>query len=103
MIVDAGRFSWRTAFAAAPASEHVDDIIMWAIELALGKIRNQVLISSVAIDDDNLLASIASHLIRGFLKQAKLQLHAVGHRAGLVLRLENLPEVIFRKNHSVLL
>ena len=59
-----------------------------------------MLVSAVAVHDDNFLAAVARHFVRGFLQKFQLQLHAVGHRAGLVLGLKNLAKIIFRENHG---
>jgi hypothetical protein len=42
---------------------------MRAIELGLGKKGKQMLVSAVAVDDNDLLAAIPRHFIRGFLEQ----------------------------------
>jgi hypothetical protein len=57
----------------------------------------------VAIDDYDLLASVAGHLAYGFLQQGELRGEAVGKRAGLLARFEDLPEVVFGEDHGVLL
>ncbi len=57
----------------------------------------------MTVHDDDLLAAISGHLVGRLLQQLELQAPAVGHRSRLVLRLEDLPEVVLRKNDGVLL
>src|SRR5208337_561627 len=59
--------------------------------------------AAVAVDDQDLLASIARHLVGGFLQQGELHAAAVGHGSGLVACLGDLAEVIFREDHRVFL
>jgi len=73
------------------------------VELRLREEGKQMLVSAVAVDDDDFLAAIARHLIGGFLKEFQLKFHAVRDGARLVLGFKNLAEIIFGKNDGVLL
>src|SRR2546425_5660837 len=73
------------------------------IELGRRGVGQQVIVTAVAVDDDDFLAAVARHLIGGFLKQFQLEFQTVGDRAGLVLGLKNLTEVVLGKNHRVFL
>src|SRR5580698_3739391 len=57
----------------------------------------------MAVDDEDLLASIAGHLVGSLLQKIELQMSAVGNGSRLVFGLENLPEVILRKDHRIFL
>src|SRR5260370_37422490 len=58
---------------------------------------------AVAVDDQDFLAAVASHLVRGCLKQCQLQIATVGNGAGLMTRLGDLAEIILREDHGILL
>src|SRR4029077_1045704 len=103
VIIDACRFLWWPAGAASPAVENVNDIVVWPIELRLGKEGNQVLVPAVAVDNHNLLAALARHFIRRFLEQLQLQFHAIGDGSRFMLGFKNLSEVILWKDDSELL
>src|SRR5438094_1457775 len=60
MVINAGGFFRWSARAAALAIEHVNDIILRVRHLRLGEVGKQVLVSAVAVHDDNFLAAIAS-------------------------------------------
>jgi len=57
----------------------------------------------VPVHDDDLLATIPGHLVGRLLQQVELQSPAVGDRARLMFRLENLPEIVFGKDDGVFL
>ena len=57
----------------------------------------------MAVHDQNFLAAVARHLVCGFLQKIQLKMRAVCHGSGLVFGLENLAEVVLRKDHCVLL
>src|SRR5437868_1082412 len=57
----------------------------------------------MAVYDDYFFAAITGHFIGGFLQHAQLQIHAVRYRSGFVLGFEDLPEIIFGKDHRVFL
>ena len=52
--------------------EKIDHIIVGLIQLRLRKVGQQTIVSAVAIDDQDLLAAIASHLVRRRLQQGQL-------------------------------
>src|SRR6267143_404958 len=74
-----------------------------AIEVRLGEEGKQMPVSAMTVDDDNLLAAIACHLIGRFLEQLQLEFHAVGDGSRFVFGFKNLSEVVLRKNNGVLL
>src|SRR5712692_8182500 len=76
---------------------------MRAIELRLGEKGKQVLVSPMAVDDNDFLAAIARHFIGGFLEQFELEFHTVRDGSRFMLGFENLAEVVLRKNEGVLL
>ena len=76
---------------------------MRLIQLGLSKEWQQAVIAPVAIHDDDFLAAVARHFIRGLLQKRQLHFAAVGDGSGLVLGFGNLPEIIFRENNCVLL
>ena len=88
---------------AAHQSHHIHDVIVRFIELCLREVWKQAIVAAVTIHNDDLLATVARHLIGGLLQQLELKSRTVSHRAWFVLRLKNLPEIIFRKNDRVFL
>ena len=62
----------RLARAGARDSEHVDDVIVRCLELRLGEERQQAVVAAVPVHDDDLLAAIPRHLVRGLLQQLEL-------------------------------
>lgn len=62
-----------------------------------------MIVAAVAVDDDDLPAAVAGHLIGGFLEEFELQFRAVSHRAGFMPGFEDLAEVVFGKDDRVLL
>src|SRR5947207_10392668 len=57
----------------------------------------------MAVHDQNFLAAVARYLVCGFLQKIQLKMRAVCDGSGLVFGLENLAEVVLRKDHCVLL
>src|SRR5581483_12133688 len=57
----------------------------------------------MSIHDDDLLASIAGHLVGGLLQQVELQVGTVRNCAGLMFSLEDLPEVVLGEYDGILL
>ena len=57
----------------------------------------------MAVDDEDLAASVAAHLVDGLLQEGQLRGEAVGDGAGLLARLEDLAEVVLGEDHGVLL
>src|SRR5215469_1155690 len=57
----------------------------------------------MAVDDYDLLATVARHLVGSFLQQVQLQPSAVGNGPRLVLGFEDLSEVVFGIDNRVLL
>lgn len=72
-------------------------------QLGLSKEREQILISTITIHDDDFLTPVPRHLVGAFLQQVQLQLPAAGNRAGFVAGFKDLAKVVFRKNYSILL
>jgi hypothetical protein len=97
------RFVRRFALPAACDALHVHDVVVWRLELRLREKRQQAVVAAVTVHDDDLLAAVAGHLVGRFLQQLELQSAAVGHRAGLMLRFEDLPEVVLWENDGILL
>src|ERR1043166_5199396 len=83
------------------AHVNVHDIVMGRGHLRLGEEGKQVIIPAMSVDDQDLLASVARHFVRSLLEEFQLQLRAVSHGAGLMLRFENLAEVILGKNDRI--
>jgi len=83
---------WAGSPAGARDALHVHDVIMGRLELRLREKRQQAVVAAMTVHDDDLLAAISGHLVGRLLQQLELQAPAVGHRAGLVLRLEDLPK-----------
>ena len=76
---------------------------MRLLQLRLREERQQMFVAAVTIHDDDLLATIARHLVGGFLQELQLHLGAVSDRAGFMHGFKDLPEVIFGKHYSVFL
>src|ERR1700751_319073 len=93
----------RAARRSLHQPQHVHHIIMRFFQLALSKVRQQMLIPPMPIYNQNFLAPIARHLIRGLLQKLQLQLRTVSDGPRLMLSFEYLPKVILRKNQSILL
>src|SRR5207253_2154785 len=55
------------------------------------------------VHDDYLLAAVTRHLIGSFLQQFELQMGAVGNSPWLVLRFEDLSEIVFGKHDGIFL
>src|SRR5205807_5895651 len=73
------------------------------LELRLREVGKQAVVAAVTVHDDDLLAPIARHLVGRLLQQLQLQSPAVGHRAWLMFRFENLPKVVLGKDDGVFL
>jgi hypothetical protein len=73
------------------------------VELRLREIRQQAVVAAVPVHDDDLLAAVARHLVGRLLQQLELQSAAVGHRAWLLFRFGNLPEVVRGEHDRVFL
>src|SRR5207249_11937517 len=67
------------------------------------EVGKQAVVAAVTVHDDDLLAAIARHLVGRLLQQLELQSPAVGHRAWLVFRLKDLPEIVLGKDDRVFL
>ena len=72
-------------------------------QLRLREVRQQTTVPAVTVHDQYFLATVASHLVGGFLKQRQLQIAAIGDGSGLMTRFENLSEIIFGKHYGILL
>ena len=97
-------FQRRTAGdVLARQSEDVDHVIARRGQLRLREQRQQALVAAVAIDDEDFLAAVARHLLHRFLQQRELRAQAVGDGSGLLLRFEDLSEVILGENDGVFL
>ncbi len=81
----------------------VDYVIVRLVELGLCEERQQAVVAAMAVDDQDLLAAVARHLVGGFLQERELHRAAVGHGSGLVLSLGDLAEIVFRENDGVFL
>src|SRR5271166_1758498 len=88
-------------FARKP--EDVHHVTARSGQLRLGEQRQQALVATVAIDDENLLATIARHLFDGLLQKRELRAQAVGNGPRLLLRFKDLSKVVLRENHGILL
>jgi len=97
------RLLGRTAGAAAPPIEHVNDVVAQSVQLRLREVGKQVLVAAMAVDDDDFLAAVACHLVGGFLQQLQLNLAAIRDGARLVFGFEDLAEVILGEDHGVFL
>src|SRR5580765_2558597 len=95
--------SSRTSVLRCAFVKYVDDIVMRLIKLRLCEKRQQAVIASVAVDDQDLLTSIARHLICRFLEEGELQSAAESHGAGLMFGLCDLSEVILREHDRIFL
>ena len=60
-------------------------------------------ISAMTVHNENFFATVSGHLVGRLLQQIHLHMRAVGDSAGLMLRFENLAEIIFGENDSVFL
>src|SRR4029077_5676320 len=76
---------------------------MRLIELSLRKIRKQAVVPAVAVDDQNLLATIAGHLVGGLLQQGHLHTATVSYGTGFVLGFCDLTKIVFREHDRVFL
>ena len=63
-----GSFFCRSAGSRRALIENVHHIVAQPVQLRLGEKRKQVLISPVAIDDDDLLASVSCHFVGRLLQ-----------------------------------
>jgi len=79
------------------SAEHIHHIVMGLFQLALSKERQQVFVSAVPVHDDDLLTTVARHLVGGFLQQLQLELPAVRNGTGLVPGFKDLAKVILGK------
>ncbi len=93
----------RPAYVRSAFIEGVNNVVVGLVELCLREIRKQRFVPPVAVDDEDLAAAVAGYLVRGLLKQRQLQAAAVGHGAGFVARFGDLSEIVFGKDHCVLL
>ena len=82
---------------------NVDDIVVPFLQLALRKVRQQMFVSAVPINDNYFLAPVSRHLVSGFLQQLQLQAGTVRDGARFMAGFEDLPEIVFGKNYRVLL
>src|SRR6266581_3068177 len=98
-----GGFLFGAAGRRSALVEEIDHVIVRLIQLRLGKVGQQTTIAAVAVDDQYFLAAVASHLVRGCLKQCQLQIATISDGAGLVTGLGDLAKIILREDHSVLL
>ena len=57
----------------------------------------------MAVDDEDFLAAVARHLLHRFLQERELRGQAVGNGSGLLLRFEDLSEVVLGEDDGVLL
>src|SRR6516225_478284 len=62
-----------------------------------------MLIAAVAVDDENLFATVAGHFIGSFLEQLQFEWGAVCDGSRFVLRFKDLAEVVLGKYHRVFL
>src|SRR5216684_1722612 len=60
--------------------------------------RKQMVVPTMPVHDENVLASIARHFVGCLLQQLQLQLGTVGHSSWLVFRFKDLTEVVIEKN-----
>src|ERR1019366_3630182 len=84
-------------------TKNIDHVIARGGQLRLREKRQQAVVAAMTVDDQNLLASIAGHLFDRLLQKHELCGQAVGNGPGLLLRFEDLSEIVFRKNHRILL
>src|ERR1700676_4374795 len=103
VIVGTGGFLGRAAGAAAFAVENVHDIVVRLVQKALREEGKDVLVAAVTVDDDDFFASVAGHLVGGFLQELQLEFAGVSDGSGFVLGLKNLAKVVFRKDQGVVL
>src|SRR5438874_644218 len=61
-------FLRRAASLRAALVKNVNHVIMRLVELRLRKVREQMLVPAVAINNDDLLAAVAGHLVGGLLQ-----------------------------------
>ncbi len=97
VVINARGFFPGAARAIALANDGVNNIVVWFVELRLREVGNKAFVAAVAVDDEDFLATVAGHLVGGFLEKPELEVAAVGNGAGLVLRFENLAEIIIRE------
>ena len=93
----------RTAGRIRRAIHDVDDVVAASGELRLREEGQQVVVTAVAVDDQDLLAAVARHFVGGFLQEFKLYVRAVGDGSRLVAGFEDLPEIVSREDHGVFL
>src|SRR5215470_18408826 len=67
MIINAGRLLCRASRTAARTIKHVNNVVPRASHLRLREVGKQMLVSTVAIYDDDFLATVARHFVRSFL------------------------------------
>src|SRR5206468_11220906 len=80
----------RRTLREAECHQRVDGVLPGRVELRLGKILNEVRVPAVAVHDQYLAAAVARHFRYRFLQHLELKARAVGDRAGLMPRLEDL-------------
>ena len=61
-------FLRRAATFRAALVKNVNHVIMRLVELRLRKVREQMLVPAVAINNDDLLAAVPRHLVSGLLQ-----------------------------------
>src|ERR1700691_1778145 len=69
---------WWAAFVRTALAEKVDNVIVRFLQLRLREVTQHPFIPAMAVDDDDLLASVARHLVSSFLQKRQLQFVAVG-------------------------
>src|SRR5436190_2329195 len=97
------RLHRRSTWRISAAEIDIYNVILCRCKLRLGEERQQMIVATMPVQNQNLLAAIPSHLIRRLLQQFQLQPWTVRDRSRLMFSLEDLSEVIFRKHDSVLL
>ena len=69
----------------------------------MGEIGQQAVVAAVPVHDNDLLAAIPRHLVRRLLQQLQLEAATVRDGPRLMLRFEDLTEVVLGKHDGVLL
>ena len=85
------------------AERDVDHVIVRGRKLGLREIGEQVVVAAVTVRNQDLLTTVATHFVRGFLQEFELQMLAIGDGSGFVAGFENLAEIIFGEDDGVFL
>src|SRR5579883_880534 len=73
------------------------------LNLNVREILQERVVAAMTVDDQNLVAAIARHFLRGLLQEIELQALAIRDGSGLMLGFEDLTEVVLGEDHGIFL